>query len=97
VFHLLIKTTRIYTYLEGLNSSLAQSAAELRLNKDLPNMGKSYFSDFCQNFRFLAIPFEPKNVRWPIKGCKDSYYSVVSNKNLSQKSAGWVGAHGPMK
>jgi len=40
---------------------------------------------------FLSHNFGTKNVRKPIKGSKDSDYSLVSKQNLSQKTGllGW--------
>jgi len=49
---------------------------------------------------FFGQNFSTRNTRKPIKGSKNSDYSLVSNKNLSQKLAlavwGPVGAKGPM-
>jgi len=48
------------------------------------------------NSLFLGHNFWTRNTKKPIKGSKDSYHSLVSSKNLSQKLALVVGAHGPM-
>jgi len=70
VFHLLIKTTRIYTYLEGLNSSLAQSAAELRLNKTCPIWANHTFQIFVKIFVFWPYLLNQKTFDGPSRAVK---------------------------
>jgi len=48
------------------------------------------------NLPLFGHNFLSRNVRSPVKPAKDSYYSQVSNRNLSQKLALRVGAQGPM-
>jgi len=45
-------------FLAGLNASLAQSAGEFWLNKELPLLGKSYCLCFCPDLGFLAMRFD---------------------------------------
>jgi len=45
---------------------------------------------------FLGRNFGTRNVRKPIKGSKDLDYSLVSNKNLSQKVATGSWCPGPV-
>jgi len=52
-------------------------------------LGKKSFSFY--------ITFEPEIARWPIKGSKGSYYSLISTKNLSQKLALGVGTSAKMR
>jgi len=48
----------------------------------LARISPSSFQYFCHNFR-------TRNARKSIKPCKDSYYSLLSNKNSSQKNGFW--------
>jgi len=83
-----------------LNSSLAQSAAELWLAKVFPERANYAFSE-----RFVIFPktgFLSHNFgyRYASKSIKDSFdadFDLVYNTNLSQKneSMGWV--TGPTK
>jgi len=48
------------------------------------------------NLQYFGRNFRTRNARKSIKPYKDSYYSLVSNKNSSQKMALGVGVQGPM-
>jgi len=90
----LFSTTRCHESLQGLNSSLAQSAAKLQLAKVGPEVANY---TFCETFRFLSkTGFLSHNsasryARKSIKGSKDADFGLVQKKNLSQKygSLGW--------
>jgi len=72
--------------LEGLNSSLAQSAAELWLAKVWPQMANITFSEtflFLSKSGFFRHNFGSSN---SIKGSKDADHSLVSKKILSQNN-----------
>jgi len=84
LIYFLLQTTRLSPSLEGLNSSLAQSAAELW---PLAKMAKVTFcgSQIFTHFCFLSHNLYSRYARKPIKGSKDSDYSLVSNKAFAKK------------
>jgi len=54
-------------------------------------------SSFLSQIGFLCHNFGYRYARQPIKGLKDLDFSLVSNKNISQKIARWVGAQDQIK
>jgi len=78
-----------------LNSSLVQSAAELRLAKVWSEMADV---TFCVTFLilskivFLSDNFGYRYARKPLKGSKDADFSLISNKIFSSKIARWFDA-----
>ena len=89
--------TRLHESLQGLNSSLAQSAAELWLTKVWPEMANVTFCEtfwFLSKARFLRHNFSSRYANKLMKSSKDTDHSLVSKKNLSQKMANWVRAKG---
>jgi len=94
-----IEITRLSIFSEGLNNSLAQSAAELWLTKTSPTWANHTFGvilKFVLKFWLLSHNFPNTNAGKAINSSKDSCYCLNSNKNLSQKMANWVGAQGPL-
>jgi len=86
--------------LQGLNSSLALSAAELWPDKVWPERANYAFSEklgIRQKTVFLAHYFGHRCASKSIKGSKDGDFHLVFNKTFSQKngSMGWV--PGPAK
>jgi len=80
--------------LQGLNSSLAQSAAELCLAKVCPKRANYAFSEkfgFRPKTFFLAHNFGYRYASKSIQGSIDADFDLVCNKTLSQKngSIGW--------
>jgi len=76
----------------GLNSSLAQSTAELWLTKVWPEMAND---TFCVTFLFLSKMFFSHNfgsryASKPIKGSKDADYNLVCKIILSPKNGSLV-------
>jgi len=74
------------TSLEGLNSSLAQSAGELwPVVKN--THGYIFFVglEFLSNFLFLSHNFGSRYVMWPIKPSKDTDDSLVSKKTCPRR------------
>jgi len=47
------------------------------------------------NLWHFGLNFGTRNARKSIKPFKDLYYSLVSNKNSSQKNGSWRWRHGP--
>jgi len=47
------------------------------------------------NLRYFGYNFETRNARKSFKLSKDSYYSLLSNKSLSQKNGSWRWHPGP--
>jgi len=93
-FILKYKTSRI---LEGLNSSLAQSSAELWLAKSCPERTNHTIRVnfwFLSKIECLSHNFGSRYARKTIKGSKDSDDNLGSKNNLIQKMACWVGAQG---
>jgi len=71
-----------------LNSSIAQSAAELWLDKMWPEVGNDTFCVtflFLSKIGFLSHNFGFRYARKPIKGSKDADFSLVSKKTLAKK------------
>jgi len=56
-----------------------------------------WISYFLQNAKkwLFGHDFWMKNARWPINGCKDLYYSLVSTKTYSQTNGSWFWWPGP--
>jgi len=78
--------------LQGLNRSLAQSAAGLWLAKICPERGNHLFCYFLSKIRFLSHGFGSRYARKPFNGSKDMDFGLVSIKAGSKKVARWIGA-----
>ena len=85
----LLQTIRLSTYLEGLNSSLPQTADELW--PWLPSVGFEFLPTSC----FLSHNFGSWYSGKPIKPSKDSDDNLVSKKNLEPKNGSFVWRPGP--
>jgi len=79
-----------------LNSSLAQSAAEVWLAKICPVNANHTFcvTLFLSKIEFLSYNLGSSYARKPIKGFKDIDFSLVFQKTSAKKMACWVGAQG---
>jgi len=55
---------------------------------------KNIFGLFLPKFCLFVHNFRTRNARKPIKDLKDSDYSLVTTKNLSQKFPTVIGAQG---
>jgi len=90
----LFQTTRRHESLQGLNSSLAQPAADLWLAKRCPERAIYVFTEkfwIRPKTRFLTHNFGYRCASKSIKGSIDTDFDLVFNKTLSQKngSIGW--------
>jgi len=77
-------------HVEGLNSSLAQSAAKQWLAKVCPERTNYTFHEtfsFLSKAEFLNHNFGSRYATKSIKSSEDSDDSLVSNKSLIQKMA----------
>jgi len=85
----LLQTTRYSLSSEGTNSSLAQSAGELRPLEKIPRLAFVGL-EFVPNFCLLSHNSGSRYARKPIKGSKDLDDSLVSKK-LEPKNGllGW--------
>ena len=83
-------STRLHETLEGLNSSLAQSAVELWLAKLCRERVDHTFpatSWFLSKMEILSHHFGTIHARKSTKGSNDACDSLVSKKSLGQKMA----------
>jgi len=81
---------RIFPSSEGVNSSLAQSAAELWLTKTCSERANYTFREtflFLSKFGSLSHNFGSRYARKPFKGSKNSDHSLVSNKNSAKNGS----------
>ena len=93
----LLQTTRLSQYLKGLSSSLTQPASKLRLAKFALRGPIILFVQlfyFCRKLFFLSHNFGFSYVKKLIKDSKNMDFSLVSNKNFSQKIVGWISTQG---
>ena len=85
----LLKTIRRHQSLQGLNSSLAQSAAELYLAKVFPEREKHAFFEtfwYLPKTVFLTHNFGYRYARRSIQGSLDADFGLVYKKTLIQKN-----------
>jgi len=86
--------------LQGLNNSLAQSAAELWLAKVCPGRANHAFTEkfwIRPNAGFLTHNFGHRYASKSIKGPIDTDFDLVYKKTLSQKSGSMGWGPGPAK
>ena len=91
---------KAFQFLEGWNSSLAQSAGEswpvMAMGIKYP--GSAFVEvEFLPHFWFLSHHFGSRYARKPIKGFKDLDDSLDSKKNWSQKMVRYVAAQVQVK
>jgi len=72
-----LQTTYLHEFLEGLNSSLAQSDGELLPGKECPS--EWLLSKILVNFWFMSHNFHSRYARKSIKGSIDADFDLVFN------------------